>query len=150
MCKIVILKKGQMLPFDKLQNAVWNNWHSYGIVVKGPKKFDIFKKVADGDDGEISADEIQDILAKNQEFDRFLHVRHNTAGATDEGNTHPMTVYRDKHRQVEFMHNGTLYEYKSKKPSADGKSLVDDDSGPSDTRNFADEVLIPYLKMMKG
>lgn len=145
MCAIIHLKAGVTMPITALENACYNNWHSFGIVVKKPGKLEIIKEVPKS--GEIDPDDIQEILNKNKEFERFLHVRHNTAGATNLENTHPFDVYKAKGkggREVVFMHNGTLYTYKSKMTTPDGRT-IDDDTGPSDTKNFVDQVLIPYL-----
>lgn len=149
MCAIIYLKPGQLLPFDKLQNACYNNWHSYGLVVKIDGQLDITKKVPES--GEISAEEIQKLLVDNQDYERYLHVRHNTAGTTTVENAHPFDVYYHKKgnhtRQIVFMHNGTLHAYKSKKHDEKAQ-LVDDDSGPSDTKNYVDKVLIPAVSGM--
>lgn len=140
MCAIIYLKSGQMPPLEMLSNAVYNNWHSYGLVVRKNKKLQVTKKVPET---EVDPAEVFKLLQDNIESERFLHLRHNTAGATSEENAHPMTVYKGKNRQVEFMHNGTMHLYKSRK-TVNGVTS-DDDDGPSDTRNFADRVLIPYL-----
>lgn len=145
MCGIIHLKPGVMIPEEMLENLCWNNWHSYGLVTMKPKGMDIIRKVPES--GEVDPYEVQDLLLKNKEFERFLHVRHNTAGATTLENTHPFDVYKDKKREVVFMHNGTLYEYKSKTTNSLG-TTIDDDTGPSDTKNFVDQILTPYLTAM--
>ena len=45
MCKIIHFQPGQMLPVDMLENAIANNWHGYGLIVKTPKKLTVLKKV---------------------------------------------------------------------------------------------------------
>lgn len=144
MCVIIYLKPGQMPPKEMLFNAVYNNWHSYGLVTRIDGKLDI-KRVVPAS-GEVDPQEVWNALTDDFDFERFLHLRHNTAGATNLENCHPLDVYYDpkRQRQVVFMHNGTMYNYKSKKKSATG-SEIDDDDGPSDTKNFTDRVLIPYL-----
>jgi hypothetical protein len=144
MCVIAYFKPGQMPPKDMLFNAVYNNWHSYGLVTRVDNKLDIKKVVPKS--GEVDPAEVWKHLTNDFDYERFLHLRHNTAGATNEENCHPFDVYYDpkKGRQVVFMHNGTMYQYKSKKRNAQGAE-VDDDDGPSDTKNFVDRVLIPYL-----
>ncbi len=144
MCVIIVLSKNQMIPFKALETACFNNWHSYGLVTKVDGKLDIKKHVPKN--GEIDAKAIHKLLEDDIEYERFLHLRHNTAGATTPENCHPFDVYYDPKsgRQVVFMHNGTLYGYKSKKKNESGNE-VDDDTGPSDTKNFVDRVLIPYL-----
>lgn len=141
MCVIIHLKPKQMIDKEALENACYNNWHSYGLVTKVDGKLDIKRKLPKN--GEIDPEEIHKLLVKDLDHERFLHVRHNTAGATNKANTHPFDVYYDEKtgEQIVFMHNGTLYEYKSKK-WVDNRS-VDDDDGPSDTKNFVDRILIP-------
>lgn len=143
MCVIFHLKKGQMIQKSMLENAVYNNWHSYGIVMPVDGKLDIIKKVPES--GEVDPEEVYKILQDNFDVDRFVHLRHNTAGATSIENTHPFEVYFNEASgtHVVFMHNGTMYEYKSRKTTPSG-GFVDDDDGPSDTKNFVDDILIPY------
>lgn len=145
MCKIIQLRPGEMVWKDKLMNACFNNWHSYGLVTKIDGKLDIKRVVPKN--GEISGEEVYKQLLEDIKYERILHVRHNTAGATDLRNTHPFDVYYDAKtgRQVVFMHNGTLYEYKSRVENDKGV-LVEDETGASDTRNFTDEILIPYVQ----
>lgn len=154
MCNILALEPGQMIPYENLANMCYNNWHSYGLVVlkKGSSKPDVkytmeITKVLPEE--EVNPDEVNNILQENIEHTRILHVRHNTAGATTYENTHPFDVYEDETgRKVVFMHNGTLYEYKSKKWV--NNKLEDDNDGPSDTKNFVDKVLIPYTDVDFG
>lgn len=144
MCSILHLMPKQMIEKEALMNACYNNWHSYGLVTKVDGKLDIKKVLPKS--GEIDPEEVYALLQDDFEYERFLHVRHNTAGATSEENVHPFDVYFDPKsgEQIVFMHNGTLYEYKSKKHN--GTSFVDDDDGPSDTKNFTDEILIPLVQ----
>lgn len=146
MCAILHLIAGQMPPKDMLFNAVYNNWHSYGLVTKVDGKLDIVKKVPES--GEVDPEEVYKLLQDNIDHERFLHLRHNTAGATTLENTHPFEIYwnKKKNRHVVFMHNGTMYPYVSKKII---NGITSDDlNGPSDTKNFVDQVLIPYLTAM--
>jgi hypothetical protein len=148
MCVIAYFKPGYMPPKEMLWNAVYNNWHSYGLVTRIDGKLDIKRVVPTT--GEVDPQEVWDVLEDDRDFERFLHLRHNTAGLTNLDNCHPLDVYYNpkKGRQVVFMHNGTMYNYKSKKKNANGIGETDDDDGPSDTRNFTDRVLIPYLSSM--
>lgn len=150
MCNILWLKAGQMpLNKDEFWNMCYNNWHSYGISVVVDGRLDTKRVVPTS--GEIDPQEVWDTILRDRQYERFLHVRHTTAGLTNVENCHPFDVFyqerKGEHpRDVKFMHNGTLYEYKSKKLSDTGSShLVDDDSGPSDTQNYVNRVLIPYL-----
>lgn len=142
MCVIIHLPAGAKFDFEALQNAVYNNWHSYGLVTRIDGKLDIKKVVPKN--GEVSAEEVRDALEKDEEFERILHLRHNTAGATTLKNCHPFELYYDDHRQVVFMHNGTFTEYKPKKFDKDGK-LEDDPNGVSDSVTFAEENIAPML-----
>lgn len=142
MCAIIRLMPKQMISKEALYNACHNNWHSFGLVTKVDGKLDIYRDVPES--GEIDPDKVYKMLQADFEYERYLHVRHNTAGATNLENTHPFDVLFDEKtgNHLVFMHNGTLYEYKSKKKSESG-AMVDDDDGPSDTKNFTDEVLVP-------
>lgn len=146
MCSIIYLKPNAMIPYEMLENAVYNNWHSYGLVTKVDGKLDIKKKVPES--GEVDPKEVFKLLQDDIEYERFLHLRHNTAGATTDENTHPFEIFYDeaKGRHVVFMHNGTMHPFVSKK-TVDGK-VVDDNDGPSDTKNFVDQILIPYISAM--
>lgn len=147
MCVIMILKPGQMPPLDYLENATYNNWHSWGLVTRVNGLLDIQRVVPDT--GEVCPKEVWDALERDREHERILHLRHTTAGETNLENCHPFDVFYSKDkkkgvRQVVFMHNGTLHPFKSRKTNQYG-SLIDDDSGPSDTKNFVDQILIPLL-----
>lgn len=123
----------------------YNNWHSWGMVTEIDGKLDVQRHVPES--GEIDPEEVWKAVEKDIEFRRYLHVRHTTAGKTDLSNCHPFDVYYDPKsgRQVLFMHNGTLHMYKSRKPGTYANSWVDDDDGPSDTQNFVNDVLIPFV-----
>lgn len=144
MCNISILKKNQMFSTTQVENVCFNNWHSYGLVIKKDGKLEVIKKVPES--GEIDPKEVYDLLSKYKDYERILHVRHNTAGITDLENCHPFEIYKDKKRHVEFMHNGTLHNFKSKKYNPKTGQMDDDDSGPSDTRNYVENVLLPIFK----
>jgi hypothetical protein len=150
MCKIVCLQPGQQVPRVNLENACYNNWHSFGLVTldKGRQKYpkmDIIKAAED----EVDPNEVEKLLKEYAHTFRILHVRHNTAGASTLENAHPFDVYEDDTGlKIVFMHNGTLYDYKSKK--TEGQKVIDDDSGPSDTKNFVDRVLTPFCNVDFG
>lgn len=145
MCNILCFNPGTYFNNDQLRNMCWNNWHSYGLVVRVGDKLDIIKKVPES--GEIDPEEVIKLLDDNKEYERFLHVRHTTAGTTSMENCHPFDVYYDEKagEQVVFMHNGTLYDYKAKVYDQKQQKMVDDDTGASDTQNFVNEWLIPYI-----
>src|SRR5688572_30033913 len=107
MCKIVRLLPGQMLTDEQLFNAVYNNWHSYGVVIKdGKKGMDIIRNVPES--GETDPKDVWKILKDSMNYERILHVRHNTAGSNDVKNCHPFDVLYlpKKKRQIVFAHNG--------------------------------------------
>lgn len=142
MCTITIHPAGAAIPEEAITKAAQNNWHSYGLVTMVDGMLDIKRKVPES--GEVDPDEVLRLLHDNRDYDRYLHLRHNTAGATTLENTHPFDVmYQSPKKQIVFMHNGTMHEYKSKTIDKDGKT-VDDDTGPSDTKNFVEWILIPY------
>lgn len=149
MCVIFTLEAGQSIPKDMLDNAVYNNWHSYGVIVVKAEGLEVIKKCPEN---EVDPQEVMDLLEKYKDFPRHVHLRHNTAGATTDENTHPFLVFKDEKtgRQVWFMHNGTMYPYVSKKESRNtyngAVTWVDDPDGPSDTVNFSNSVLRPYLQ----
>jgi hypothetical protein len=144
MCNILLLKPGQMIPQEDFWNMCYNNWHSYGLITKVDGKLDVQKHVPES--GEIDPQVLWDLVKRDIEYERILHVRHNTAGATNIENCHPLPIYYDPKtgKQIEFMHNGTLYQYKSQKLSSTG-ALVDDPDGPSDTANFATQIIQPLV-----
>lgn len=146
MCVIIHLPAKVSMDFEKLKNACYNNWHSYGLVTRIGDKLDIRRVVPDK--GEIDPQEVMGCLEDDIEYERFLHLRHNTAGATNIENCHPFDIYYSKGRQVVFMHNGTFNEYVSK--MVVNTKVVDDPDGPSDTKNFVDEVIIPTLAAQGG
>lgn len=145
MCNILILEPGQSIEKRKFYNMCYNNWHSWGMVTKVGDRLDVQRHVPES--GEIDPEEVWKAVEKDKDYLRFLHVRHTTAGQTDLDNCHPFDVYYNQKtgRHVLFMHNGTLHEFKSKKPGTYHNSWIDDDSGPSDTKNFVDKILIPYV-----
>lgn len=143
MCNILVLEPGVMPDKDKFINMCYNNWHGYGLVTLVDGKLDVTRKSAG--DGEIDHKELWDLLERDRQFQRIVHVRHNTAGNNDLTNCHPFDVFYSDKRQVVFMHNGTMHEYKSRKYNKNLNRFEDDDDGPSDTRNYVEKVLIPYL-----
>lgn len=151
MCAILYLKKTQMPLREQIDNAVYNNWHSYGLIVRIGEDLEVIKECPES--GEVNPDDVWNLLEKYREYDRYLHLRHNTAGATSIENTHPFLVYDDGDRKVWWMHNGTLYPFVSKKQETSNMGtvkLVDDPDGKSDTVNFAEQVITPLLEQLDG
>ena len=146
MCNILLLKPGQMPYKEEFINMCYNNWHSYGLVVKVDGKLDIKRHVPES---EIDPLELWNLIEKDRQYERLVHVRHTTAGATNLDNCQPFDVFYQEHKgknptNIVFAHNGTLYDYKSKKWDDKGIQM-DDPDGPSDTKNFVDQVLIPFI-----
>lgn len=146
MCNIIVLAPGQMPVWSDFENMCFNNWHAFGLVTIVDGKLDIVKE--NFVDKEIDPKTIYNLLVKDKAYKRILHVRHITAGANSLDNTHPFEVYYSDKRHVVFMHNGTLHTFKSKKKSEHGSYEVDDDTGPSDTKNFVDRIIQPALTSM--
>lgn len=153
MCNIIVLKPGQMPVESDLFNMCYNNWHSFGLVSIINGRLNVVKEVPTS--GEVDPVHIQKLLEQDKGYMRFLHVRHNTVGATSLENTHPFDIYYSDKRQVVFMHNGTLHEYKPKdtgyKYSPDTKNWdANDNNGASDTKIFAETVLQKLAPVCSG
>lgn len=138
MCNILVLKAGQMMASkEEFINMCHNNWHSYGLVTSIDGRLNTIKKVPES--GEIDAEEIWKLLERDRAYDRYLHVRHNTAGATSLENCHPFPVFYQERagqnpREVLFMHNGTLYDYRPSGTDERSDSLI-----------FTTEILTPVM-----
>lgn len=152
MCNISVLKAGVSIPLDKLTNCVYNNPHSFGLILKDKenKKLQIIKRChKTGNDPK----EIFDLLEDNKDVERYLHLRWKTEGPIDLDNAHPFTAYMSDKRQIEFMHNGTLHEYKPKTTTVyEGgvQKTVLHEPNLSDSKKFNDELLAPLLLMTRG
>lgn len=143
MCVIFHLKPGYTLPKSLLANACHNNPHGYGIIIKKDGKINVVKDLpADGNDPEV----IYKILKDNEDADRYCHVRWKTQGAISMDNTQPFQVYDDRGREIWFAHNGTLSNYS---PSYN-HGRPNDPNEVSDSRKFAQDVLMKYLPKFIG
>lgn len=139
MCNIIGLPPKQVLPWNSFKNMVMNNRDGYGLVVLNDGKMEVIKEMPEkGNDPEVLAR----LVERFKDHQKFLHVRYNTVGETNRENTHPFTVYKghDNH-QVEFMHNGTMSDFKPSYNSEDKRS---------DTRVFAETFLSPLLSRWQG
>lgn len=137
MCVIIALGADQTVPFGRLRNAVLNNPHGFGIVTTDRGKLSVFKKFKEeGNDPEQVAKEL-DKRAKAEM--RYLHLRYRTRGSNSKENTHPFTVFKRDGHHIEFMHNGTLT-----------KNVNFSDTEKSDTRQFAENFLVPVLSKWHG
>lgn len=155
MCKIMIFPVGVNPEWEKFQNAVWNNPHGYGLILKDPKnkKLELIKsgekELKNGNDPK----ELFDLVTDNDDFERYLHVRWKTEGAISQDNVQPFCSYNSKSRQVYFMHNGTLYEYRNStgvNHYYQGVRKEAEDAGDSDTKRFNDKFLSPFIQRIVG
>lgn len=139
MCVIMGFAPGTMPEKEHLTNAVHNNWHSWGIILKDANnKCQMLKDCPEGGN---NPELIWKMLEDNKDIERILHLRHNTKGATNLENAQPFQVYSDNELDIYFMHNGTLYQFGSNLNTADAIS---------DTREFCDKVLVPSLERWHG
>lgn len=146
MCAIFQLRPGYTLPFNMLRNSVYNNPHGYGIIIKKDKKLKVIKELPpEGND----PNKIYEILKKNEDAERFVHVRWKTQGDISESNLHPFQVFKHKGREIWFMHNGTLHQYNPPYVHAMSQAPVNEPTR-SDSRKFAEVVLEPILQKVLG
>jgi hypothetical protein len=144
MCNIICLRPGVLPKKKEFETMVYNNWHGYGLILKVDNKLEVIKDVPEENDPE----EIWKLLTDNLEAERFLHVRHATAGDIDMDNAHPFPVISTKKTDIWFMHNDTLPEYEPKSimaiPANDPRKAW------SDSRLFVEEFLTPLFAEMRG
>jgi len=143
LCVIAKLSAGAMFPKTALYNAVYNNWHSWGLIIKdGNGRLEVKKGVESETDPAL----IEKLLEDNKDCERILHLRYCTKGDVTEGNAHPFEVYNSNKRQVYFMHNGTLAKYgPGYNYNRQGDEHID-----SDSKEFAEKVLAPALLRWTG
>lgn len=139
MCVIIVLPSNTIIDKTQLTNAVHNNWHGFGLILKdGNGRIQVIKEFSeDGTDPE----KVWKLLEDNKDIERFLHLRHSTKGTIDESNVQPFNIYNSSSRQVWFAHNGTLTSFGGAWNSKDGKS---------DTLDFCDKILSPALLHWNG
>ena len=151
LCNIVVLKAGVSIPYEKLYNCVNNNYHSYGLILKDVenKKLEVIRQCPKGGN---DPKEIYDLLEDNKDVERYLHLRHRTDGPIDLDNTHPFPAYISDTRQVYFMHNGTLADFKPKTSSTYENNIRREVllENVSDSKKFNDEFLAPFLLTHSG
>lgn len=150
MCCIAVLKAGTSIPYEKVENCVYNNPHAFGLILKADNKLQVIKKCPQGGN---DPKEIFKLLEKHKDVERYLHLRWRTEGPIDLDNTHPFTSYYTDARQVYFMHNGTLMDFRPKSTTVyeGGKSTVTNhEPTMSDSRKFNEEILSPLLEVTVG
>ncbi len=143
MCNIFWLSSGVMPKEEEFYNCVYNNWHGYGLITKVGKALDVKREVPEENDPKM----LWDLLKDNLEYERFLHLRHATAGDLSLDNAHPFPVISSNKGDVWFMHNGAL-------PGMDPKQIAtipkdDPREKWSDTRYWVETFLTPYLGSLK-
>lgn len=142
MCNIIALKAGVSIPYEKLETCTYNNPHGFGLILRDPstKKLQIIRRCPKENDPK----EIFDLLEDNKDIERYLHLRWRTDGPINLENTHPFPAYSSNNREIYFMHNGVLSDFKPRSVYENGvqKTLEGD---TSDSKKFNDEFLAPYL-----
>lgn len=157
MCVICILNPGLTPPLELIENATYNNPDGYGLILRDPdaKKLQIIRKC---DETGNDPKEIYDLLKDNEDIERYLHLRNKTEGDISLENTQPFCCFHSGKREVYFMHNGTLYDYKSSNSSyvhyqhgvrvqaTEKKDSPED----SDSKKFNDTFLQPLMSRIEG
>lgn len=151
MCVIMHFAAGAMMNKDKFFNAVWNNPHGYGLILRDSNnKIQLLKGFnEEGTDPEV----LWKLINDNKDIERFLHVRWATKGGTDESNVQPFPVFSSNNREIFFMHNGTLSSFGNSSYYNNGHGgyyRVTENDGRSDTRHFCEEILTPALSHWSG
>ena len=137
MCVIFAIGAGATVNKTQLFNAVYNNWHGYGLILKDTNGH--LQVLRGFDENGTDPEVVWKLLEDNKDIERYLHVRHSTKGAEDESNVQPFPVYSSNSRDVFFMHNGTLYSFGS-----------NNSTGKSDTLEFCEKILTPSLLRWNG
>ena len=89
MCVIIVMPPNAQINKDHLFNSVYNNWHSYGLILKDQNsKLQVLKDCPEGGNG---PELIWKLLENNKDVERILHLRHNTRGATNMMNAQPLS-----------------------------------------------------------
>lgn len=139
MCVILELKPGVMPVFEAFQNAVWNNPHGYGIILKDNGRMEVRKGLTAED--KANPEEIYKILYDNKDVERIVHLRYRTAGEVNEDNLHPFLVHKVGKTETWFAHNGTFNRFTSSR-WVNGQRIEDVES---DTASFVKQVLQPLF-----
>lgn len=153
MCVIIKMLPKQKMDFEAWENAVHNNEHGFGMVVRKPRKSKTDELVlvkhfdAKGLDPKFLYDEVE----KHKNYERWIHLRYKTAGDVSEDNVQPFLVYEDDDgRQAYFMHNGTLSDYKPRTTVSweYGMKVEHSDDPRSDSQIFAEDCLSKSIGSM--
>lgn len=129
---------------DDFENMVYNNWHGWGLVLRdGNNRLEIMRD----NPVENNPEELYDLIDKHRDLERFLHVRHATAGDVEMHNIHPFEVISTNKGQLLFMHNGTITECDP--THITDKNHIAVKEGWSDTRYYQESVLTPIVEGLK-
>lgn len=143
-CDILWLKPGMMPKESDFENIVYNNWHGWGLVLRdGNGRLEVMKD----NPVENDPDELYDLIDRHRDLERFLHLRHATAGEVELDNVHPFEVISTNKGQLLFMHNGMMSEYDPKFIQNPEHPAVK--GGWSDTKYFQESVLTPICGALK-
>jgi hypothetical protein len=150
MCSIFQLLEGYTIPKELLFNAMHNNEHGYGILLKDnkTKKIKLISKLTT----EPEVDEVYKILKDNEDCERWVHLRNQSAGEVNTDNVQPFHVFHSNKRDVFWMHNGTIYTGGLDYSDAIKDRLVVelDTKKDSDSRVFAFSKIQPFINHWKG
>lgn len=156
MCCILYFPVGASIDYNRLKNCVHNNSHSFGAIIKNPnhKKIEIIRKCYwEDNEKPISPDEVFELIDKNREFERYIHLRWRTDGPIDLDNTHPFPVFVSNKRSVYFMHNGILHNFKPDIQTVtyvNGVKTERKGENISDSKKFVDTFLAPLMTRFAG
>lgn len=155
MCVIIHLEPSASIHDSKIENAVYNNPHGWGLIVLSETFKDgiLVKKSSENDD--TDPDDIIKVLNLYKDYERVLHLRWATVGDTSDENIHPFVIYdmvdeNDSSYQAWFMHNGTLPGYGQRHHSQHEWRHGVDDNLKSDSNEFASLILEPLLSRWDG
>jgi predicted glutamine amidotransferase len=128
-----------------LFNAVHNNEHGYGVLIKANNKIQVIKDMP----AKVDPDKIYKILKDNEDAERWVHLRNASAGEVHMDNVQPIQVYHSAKRDIYFMHNGTVYNVYV--PDAQKEHIQElDTKKDSDSRQYALAKIAPLLTRLKG
>lgn len=136
MCVIIERNPGFKIPEDKLESAIITNPDGWGLCFPSGNGELQTARSALAPEVELLDSVLHEQL-RNEKI--MLHLRYNTAGATNLRNAHPFPVMERGPDGVDIRmaHNGTIHSYK---PSKDDTS--------SDTRLFVRDFVRPLFKRM--
>lgn len=98
MCLIVSAPKGNMIPFELLEDATLRNDDGWGVMWHDGNRIQVHK------DPKPSAQAIYD-LTKNNPHQTLVHLRMTTHGDNSHENTHPFEIIENR---LYMMHNGII------------------------------------------